>query len=333
MTKASLAQYGLDRAESGDNSLVPFTVEGLDCRGRSVVLGDAIDTILSRHDYPTPVARLLGEAIVLTALVGSSLKFEGKFILQTQTDGPISMIVVDLEAPDGLRGYARFDRAEVNKAIAEGKTSHADLLGKGHLAMTVDQGEHMERYQGIVALDGTNFEEVADQYFLQSEQIPTVVRIAVAEHTERGDTRAKWRAAGVLVQYLPLEGENNIPDLPGDGDFSNPESNDPNFVENNNWTEAKSLTMTVSDFELVDPEVSPERLLFRLFHEQGVRVFDTQPMEERCSCSAERIEDMLLSSFSQKDREEMAVDGEIEVVCEFCSSAYHFTPAHFETAH
>lgn len=333
MTKASLAQYGLDRAESGDNSLVPFTVEGLDCRGRSVVLGDAIDTILSRHDYPTPVARLLGEAIVLTALVGSSLKFEGKFILQTQTDGPISMIVVDLEAPDGLRGYARFDRAEVNKAIAAGKISHADLLGKGHLAMTVDQGEHMERYQGIVALDGTNFEEVADQYFLQSEQIPTVVRIAVAEHTERGDTRAKWRAAGVLVQYLPLEGENNIPDLPGDGDFSNPESNDPNFVENNNWTEAKSLTMTVSDFELVDPEVSPERLLFRLFHEQGVRVFDTQPMEERCSCSAERIEDMLLNSFSQKDREEMAVDGEIEVVCEFCSSAYHFTPAHFETAH
>lgn len=333
MTKASLAQYGLDRAESGDNSLVPFTVEGLDCRGRSVVLGDAIDTILSRHDYPTPVARLLGEAIVLTALVGSSLKFEGKFILQTQTDGPVSMIVVDLEAPDGLRGYARFDRAEVNKAIAAGKTSHADLLGKGHLAMTVDQGQHMERYQGIVALDGTNFEEVADQYFLQSEQIPTVVRLAVAEHTERGDTRAKWRAAGVLVQYLPLEGENNIPDLPGDGDFSNPESNDPNFVESNNWTEAKSLTMTISDLELVDPEVSPERLLFRLFHEQGVRVFDTQPMAERCSCSAERIEDMLLNSFNQTDREEMAVEGEIEVVCEFCSSAYHFTPAHFETEH
>lgn len=333
MSKVSLSQYGLDRAESGDDSLVPFTVEGLDCRGRTVRLGDVLDRILTRHDYPVPVARLLGEAVVLTSLVGSSLKFEGRFILQTQTDGPVSMIVVDLDAPDGLRGYARFDREAINKAIAEGKTSHADLMGNGHLAMTVDQGEHMQRYQGIVALDGDNFEALADRYFMQSEQIPTIVRVAVAQYSERGDARPRWRAAGVLVQYLPADGGKTVADLPGDGDFNNPETADQHFVENNNWTEAKVLAATVTDVELVDPEVSPERLLFRLFHEQGVRVFDPQPMEERCTCSVERIEDMLRNSFSSEDRQEMAVDGEIEVVCEFCSAAYHFNPNQFETEH
>ena len=333
MAKVELSRYGLDRAESGDDSLVPFTVEGLDCRGRSVRLSDALDGILTRHNYPVPVARLLGEAVVLTALIGSALKFDGRFILQTQTDGPISMIVVDLDAPDGLRGYACFDRGAVNKSIAAGKTSHADLLGKGHLAMTLDQGEHMERYQGIVALDGDNFEEIADRYFMQSEQIPTVIRLAVAQHSEKGAPRPKWRAAGVLVQYLPASSEGTLPDLPGDGDFDNIDMIDPDHVESNNWTEAKSLTSTITDLELVDPEISSERLLFRLFHEQGVRVFDPQTMQERCTCSAERIEDMLMNSFSSNDREDMVVDGEIEVVCEFCSAKYHFNPAQFETEH
>jgi molecular chaperone Hsp33 len=243
------------------------------------------------------------------------------------------MIVVDLDAPNGLRGYARFDKEAVDKLIEAGEISHAHLLGTGHLAMTVDQGAHMERYQGIVAVDGNNFEEMADEYFMQSEQIPTIVRVAVAEHSEKGGSRPKWRAAGVLVQYLPGDALDRIPDLPGDGDFENPETADPRFVEHNNWTEAKSLTSTVTDLELVDPDVSPERLLFRLFHEQGVRVFDPQIMEERCTCSPERIEDMLRNSFSSEDRHDMQVDGEIEVVCEFCSTAYHFDPSQFETEH
>src|SRR5687767_1358515 len=132
-TEMQLSTYGLDRPESGDDVVVPFTLDALDCRGRVVRLADALDAILSRHNYPAPVARLLGEAVVLAALIGSSLKFEGKFILQTQTDGPVNLIVVDLDAPDGLRGYARFDADAVMQAIQRGETKPGQLLGKGHL--------------------------------------------------------------------------------------------------------------------------------------------------------------------------------------------------------
>lgn len=333
MTKNLLSKFGLDRAESGDDVVVPFTLDKLNCRGRSVRLGAAIDAILNRHDYPAPVARLLGEAVVLASLIGSSLKFDGRFILQTQTDGPVNMIVVDLDAPDGLRGYARFDQSELVKASELGKTSPGDLLGKGSLAMTVDQGTNMDRYQGIVELEGDSLEEVAHRYFMQSEQIPTLVRMAVAEHHERGDARARWRAGGLLVQYLPKGDDANLPDLPGNGDFDDEDMADPNYVESDHWREAKSLLGTASDAELVDPDLSPERLLFRLYHETGVRVFNADHLEERCTCSPERIEAMLQNSFSSDERSEMAVDGEIEVVCEFCSTAYHFNPHQFETEH
>lgn len=333
MTQVNLSDYGLDRAESGDNVVVPFALEGLDCRGRSVRLGEVLDSILTRHAYPTPVARLLGEAVVLASLIGSSLKFEGRFILQTQTDGPVNLIVVDLDAPDGLRGYARFDEEELEKAIAAGKTAPGELLGHGHLAMTVDQGTHMDRYQGIVALDGESLESVALTYFQQSEQIPTLVRLAVAEHSVKGSPRPAWRAGGVLVQFMPSEGGRRMADLPGDGDFSNAATADPDFVEADHWVMARTLLGSVSDAELADPDLSAERLLFRLYHETGVRVFDPMPLEERCRCSAERIEAMLAESFNDDERAEMAVDGEIEVVCEFCSTAYHFNPSQFHTRH
>ncbi len=333
MPNLELQSYGLDRPESGDDVVVPFTLETLDCRGRVVRLGEALDSILNRHNYPVPVARLLGEAVVLAALIGSSLKFEGRFILQTQTDGPVNLIVVDLDAPDGLRGYARFDADAVMLAIERGETRPGQLLGKGHLAMTVDQGSHMDRYQGIVALEGNSLEEVAHTYFKQSEQIPTLVRLAVAELARRGDKRPSWRAGGALVQFMPSSGGHTMPDLPGDGDFDNPETADQAFVESDNWTRAKAMMATVSDVELADPEVSPERLLFRLYHETGVRVFSPIELEERCTCSAERIEAMLANSFTAEERQDMAVDGEIEVVCEFCSSVYHFKPHEFETEH
>ncbi|HEV2514402.1 MAG TPA: Hsp33 family molecular chaperone [Devosia sp.] len=330
MTQTELSTYGLDRPESGDDVVVPFTLDGLDSRGRVVRLGPALDAILTRHNYPAPVARLLGEAVVLAALIGSSLKFEGRFILQTQTDGPVNLIVVDLDAPDGLRGYARFDADAVMTAIERGETKPGQLLGKGHLAMTVDQGVHMERYQGIVALDGGTLEDVAHAYFQQSEQIPTLVRLAVAEHSVRGAGGPQWRAGGALVQFLPPHGQSVMPDLPGDGDFDNPETADPDFVEDDKWTTTRAYLSTVGDDELADPELSAERLLFRLFNEPGVRIFEPIALEERCTCSAERIEAMLRDNFSAEEREEMVVDGEIEVVCEFCSADYHFKPHEFD---
>ena len=329
MTQSELSAYGLDRPESGDDVVVPFTLDRLDSRGRVVRLGSVLDSILNRHNYPEPVARLLGEAVVLASLIGSSLKFEGKFILQTQTDGPVNLLVVDLDAPDGLRGYARFDADAVMQAIQRGETSPAQLLGKGHLAMTVDQGAGMDRYQGIVALEGGTLEDVAHAYFQQSEQIPTLVRLAVAQHSVRGEGGPNWRAGGALVQFLPPHGLSSMPDLPGDGDFSNTETADPDYIEDDKWTQTRSLLSTVGDDELADPDLSSERLLFRLFNEPGVRVFEPIALEERCTCSAERIEAMLRDNFSAEDRAEMVVDGEIEVVCEFCSTDYHFHPHEF----
>jgi len=328
MSESSLEQYGLNRPESGDDVSVPFALENLDCRGRVVRLGPALDTIISRHGYPEPVARLLGEAVTLAALIGSSLKFEGRFILQARTDGAVNLLVVDLDAPDGLRAYARYDQEAIDVAMAKGEARPEQLLGKGVLAMTVDQGVHTERYQGIVSLEGNGLEEVAHTYFQQSEQIATQVRLAVAEFSQRGQPRSSWRAGGILLQHLPANGERSMPDLPGDGDFENQAMADINFAEDDRWTEAKALLDTVTDVELADPELSAERLLFRLYHETGVRVFEPQRLEERCTCSAERVEAMIFD-FTPEEREQMVVNGQIEVVCEFCSSQYIFNPNPF----
>src|SRR5204863_9334273 len=151
----------------------PSTVETLDLRPRVVRFGPAIDTILSRHRYPAPVAKLVGEAVVLTVLLGSTLKFEGRFILQTQSDGPVRMLVIDYTTPGKVRACARFDAGRVAAAIESGAADPGALLGCGHLAMTIDQGPDTARYQGIVALEGKDLEHAAHEYFLRSEQIPT----------------------------------------------------------------------------------------------------------------------------------------------------------------
>ena len=150
----TLGEFGF----AGDDAVVPFAVEALDARGRAVQLGAMLDSILARHDYPEPVARLLAEMIVLTVLLGTSLKFEGKFIAQTQTDGPVDLLVVDFTTPSSVRAYARFDAERVDAAVAAGATDPEALLGQGTMALTVDQGGHSQRYQGIVALDGASLE-------------------------------------------------------------------------------------------------------------------------------------------------------------------------------
>ena len=309
------------------DTVLPFAVPELDVRGRVVHLGPALDAILARHAYPEPVARLLAEAIALTALIGTSLKFQGRFTVQTRTDGPVSMLVVDFQTPDGIRAYASFDATAVTAAVAEGRATPADLLGRGHLAMTIDQGGAMKPYQGVVVLDRTSLEEVAHVWFTQSEQIPTRVRLAVAEVLTRdggGAARHTWRAGGLLLQFLP-ESEERVRtrDLhPGDA----PEGHEAHHVEPDEaWAEAEALVATIEDVELTDPEVSAERLLYRLFHERGARVFDRQPLPERCRCSRERVAGML-AQFTAEQVHDMTVDGHISVTCEFCSTKYDFDP-------
>ncbi|MCW4116259.1 Hsp33 family molecular chaperone [Aurantimonas sp. MSK8Z-1] len=323
----SLGELGF----AGDDAVVPFAVEGLDARGRAVQLGPMLDSILARHAYPEPVSRLLAEMIVLTVLLGTSLKFQGKFIAQTQTDGPVDLLVVDFSTPSDVRAYARFDEARLAAAVERGETEPEDLLGSGVMALTVDQGAHTQRYQGIVELNGTTLEEVAEGYFRQSEQIPTTVRLAVARIARREETggfRESWRAGGLVAQFLPEAPERmRLPDLPG-GDL--PEGVEAfEFEPDDAWLEVRALVDTIEDSELADPEVGVERLLFRLFHERGVRVFPSDGVRDECSCSRERIRDVL-SSFTATEIEESIEDGRIEVTCEFCGEAYEFEPSEFD---
>ncbi len=190
-------------ATSVDDTILPFEVAALDLRGRVVRLGPAVDAILRGHDYPAPVAKLVGEAVVLTVLLGSVLKFEGRFILQTKTDGPVRMLVVDYRTPRSIRALASFDKERVAKAIAAGRDDAGALLGRGHLAMTIDQGPDTARYQGLVALEGRDLEHAAHEYFLRSEQIPTRVRLAVGEEFLADGARYGWRAGGILLQFIP----------------------------------------------------------------------------------------------------------------------------------
>lgn len=312
--------------QSIDDIVLPFEVAALDVRGRIVRLGPAVDAILEKHDYPPPVAKLTAEAIVLAVMLGSALKFDGRFILQTRSDGPVSMLVVDYKTPGHVRACARFDSARVAQAIKDGKTSPGDMMGAGHLAMTVDQGANTNRYQGLVQLTGDGLEAAAHEYFLRSEQIPTRVRLAVAEELRAGEGGAthRWRAGGIMLQFLPKASERTRQDLdPGDA----PEGAAAHVAtEDEAWVEGRALVETVEDLELIDPDLSSERLAFRLFNERGVRVFDHQTVDAQCSCSRDAVEAML-KSFSQDDRDHMVEDGRIKVTCEFCSTDYLFQPA------
>ncbi|MBB3132559.1 molecular chaperone Hsp33 [Rhizobium pisi] len=322
---AALGQFDF----AGDDHVVPFQVEGLDVRGRAVQLGPMLDAILERHHYPAPVARLLAEVVVLTVLLGTSLKFDGKFTVQTKGDGPVDLLVADFSTPENVRAYARFDQALLAKAVAAGETEPEQLLGKGVLAFTIDQGKFSQPYQGIVALDGTSLEDIAGVYFRQSEQIPTRVRLAAAELFDRDDAgkpRHRWRAGGLVAQFLPEAPERmRQPDLHGgDGDTGNRPHG-----EDDAWVEARSLVETIDADELTDPLVGTERLLFRLFHERGVRVYEPRAVFDRCSCSREKIGNVL-KGFSAEEIEASQENGEIAVTCEFCSTTYRFDPAELQ---
>jgi molecular chaperone Hsp33 len=305
-------------ADKLSDYILPFQLEASGARGRLVRLGPAIDEILTKHAYPEPVLLLLGEAIALTAMLGASLKFDGKFILQTQSDGPVSFIVVHYTSPGNLRGYASYSEEGLPPAV-NGATVQKPPLGKGHLAMTIDPGAGMERYQGIVALAGNSLTDAAHEYFDQSEQIPTFIRIAVARHYTGGSGGAPghwaWRAGGLMVQKLTAEGgrprgDEILPPTHADG-------------EDDGWRRALALASTVEDHELLDPTLPPERLLYRLFHEEEVRAFNATPLAAQCNCSRERVEGML-GQFSAEELHGMADGNVISVTCEFCNSRYQF---------
>ena len=263
-------------------------------------LGPAANEILSRHDYPTPIAALLGETLALSAGLAGALKYDGVFTLQTKGNGPVSFLVADVTSDGALRGYAQFDAARVPEDARmrpEGQSVPA-WLGAGHLAFTVDQGGNTERYQGLVALEGATLADCVHHYFRQSEQVETAIKVAVARD------RDGWRCAALMLQRLPDSGLNKetVDDL---------------------WLDALTLMATVTSAELTGLDLSANDLLFRLFHEIGVRVHESKPLIDRCRCSEERVIGML-QSFPRSEIESLMNDGVVDVDCEFCRRRYRF---------
>ena len=311
------------RLESADNIVLPFGTVQSRISGRIVRLGDVVDAVLAGHDYPDPVRQVLGEALALTALLGHPIGDGGRLIVQTKTDGPLGFLVVQYDAPSALRGYASFD-AERVAALGHGPVDSSRLLGTGRMAMTIDTGGDQASHQGIVTLDGGTLSDAAHTYFRQSEQLPTFLRLAVARQYLRGaDGTAewRWRAGGLMVQHVPVAGGDPKPD-------ESPEERDARLHgdDDDGWNRVSTLAATVQDHELIDPMLSPERLLLRLFHEEGVRVGTESTVAARCRCSRERIH-RFLKEFSIDDIADMQeADGAVTVKCEFCSRAYRFAP-------
>ncbi|MGD9806627.1 MAG: Hsp33 family molecular chaperone [Hyphomicrobiaceae bacterium] len=310
------------RSDSADDIVLPFGTVKSRISGRIVRLGPAVDKVLDAHDYPDPVRATLGEALALTALLGHPLKPGGRLILQTKTDGPLGFLVVHYDAPGAMRGYASFDRAKVDALVASGATAQSDLLGTGHMAMTIDPGSKLPSHQGIVALDGGSLTDAAHTYFRQSEQLPTFIRLAVARQMISGATGGspwKWRAGGLILQHVPRLGGDPHPN-------ETPEERDARLhgEDDDDWLRVATLAATVESHELIDPTLSPERLLLRLFHEEGVRVGEETPVATRCRCSRTRIAGFL-AGFSAEELADMREDdGAVTVTCEFCSTKYRF---------
>jgi len=317
----------------GEDAVLPFTVEHTGVRGRIVRLGPVVDAILSRHDYPEPVARLLGEALALTAVFGASLKFDGSLILQTVGNGPVGMMVASFKAPGSIRGYAKLDHERYAELInAKGPAvSQADLFGDGQMAITIDPGKDMHRYQGIVALNGESLAEAAHEYFMRSEQIATELSVAVGRSFVRGEEgtgRPAWRAGAAMIQHLAIEGGLDEDERRARAEAVSArgvltEGGEPVYDA---WERASALFKTIESHELIDPEVSSERLLYRLFHEDGVRVYEPSEVDVDCRCTRMRSLD-ILKRYGEGSFDDMLEDGQIKMTCEYCNYTFAFDPS------
>jgi len=301
-----------------DDLILPFQIEATALRGRLVRFNTAVDKIITQHGYPDAVASLLCEAVTLASLLAGALKYEGVFTLQTKGEGAVKLIVADVTSAGAVRGYAQYDADALAAAGTDGPPVPR-LLGNGYLAFTVDQGENTDRYQGIVALDGGTLAECAAHYFAQSEQIATGLKLAVKRGEPDADGKpGPWRAGGLMIQRLPAEG----------GEAGNPTPH-AHEGDDEGWNRALSYLGSCTSAELTDPALPAEDLLYRLFHEDGVRAWPAHRLQALCRCSRERIS-RVLRSLPREEMTGLEVDGKVTVDCEFCSTQYQFTPAQIE---
>ncbi len=292
----------------------PFQIESHSVRGRLVRIGSLIDSVTARHDYPAPVAAMLSELLALTAVVAGAYKFDGVLTLQTKGDGPIPTLMADITSEGEMRGYAQFEKQYFDGVAVPtcGVVAHSPvprLLGSDYLAFTVDQGSDTDRYQGIVELVGGTLADCAHAYFRQSEQLQAVVKLATSPTNGIG-----LGAAGLMVQRLPGDGRTTM-----SGDVEEHEAD-------NDWFRTVALLGSCTNEELLDTDLHPHQLLFRLFHEDGVRVFEPRDLVMRCRCSDDKVVNML-RSFPRAEIEDLKVENQVVVTCEFCGVVYGFDGA------
>jgi molecular chaperone Hsp33 len=279
--------------------ITPFYIPNAPVRGRLIRLGPLANTLLTRHDHPIPVRTLMGQALALAAALASALKFSGSFSLQAKGDGPVPMLLADCTEAGALRGYARITEDAV---IPEDATAR-QLLGDGYLAFTIDQGPDREPQQGIVSLEGDTLAEMAAHYFETSEQLACKVFLAAA------DTGSGWRASALVIERIA-----------GAGGIS---ENVTEAEQEEAWRTACILAATITDAELLDDAVTPERLLYHLFHGEGVAADRPRPLSFGCRCSRARL-GSILEGFSPDDLDHMSVQGDIVMTCEFCNFDFRF---------
>jgi molecular chaperone Hsp33 len=298
---------GFGVSEPIDDFVQTFQIEGANVRGRIVRLGAVADRVLQAHGYPDAVSTRTGEALAIAAMLGASLKFDGVLTLQTRGAGPLRMLVADFTSPGVVRACATYDKS------ATLPSDFGALHGEGSFALTIDPGAEMERYQGIVPLSSEGLTASALEYFRQSEQIPTAMRAVAASLVVReadGKLRRHWRAGGIMIQNMAALGGNPVA-----------VSDDPD----EDFRRAEILMGTTEDHELLDPQLDAPRLLYRLFHEDGVRVFPPVPLAFGCRCSRERV-GSVLAQYPEEELRDLVVDGHIVATCDFCSTEYRFKP-------
>ena len=291
-----------------DDLIQPFMIEASGLRGRLIRMGPAVHELVSRHDHPEPVQSLMAEFAVLASALSAALKFEGVFSLQAKGNGPVGLITADVTSEGGVRAYASVGDNVPDKAAISGSPVPR-LLGAGYLAFTVDQGVHTDLYQGIVELQGATLIECVHHYFRQSDQFAAALKLAAGR-----DSAGKWRAGALMIQRLPED----------EFDIRKEEMDEA-------WRRATILLGSCSGDELLSEAVTPHQVLYRLFHEDGVRVFDTHPLHFACRCSRERAAG-ILRMLSDDEIEEYKVDGSIFINCEFCNSEEVFDENEIEAA-
>ena len=305
-------KMNLEPSPYGD-FVLPFDIAESGVRGRLVRLDASSARALGAHVLPEPAARVAGEVLALGALLGTALKLDGRLTIQTKGDGPLDLVTADYYGADenrhrGVRGFARLDTARFDELDA---SPFEKLAGKGALAITIEPKLGGETYQGIVELSPDGIGASAETYFAQSEQLPTVIRLAAAPHYVAGDPAPRWRAGGIMLQMTPEAAKLTVKQGEGGSD---------------DWQRLSLLLKTVEDLELVDTSLAPETLLWRLFHEDEVRVQPPEPVIFRCDCDTSRIV-QVLKSYAPEDRMGLAdADGVIRARCEFCGKTHEIGP-------